>query len=49
MKAPEQTLRLAETSNMLRRIAAVEIAHKGEYLCMVDGKRTRVIADEATR
>ena len=38
---PEQTIRLADTDNMLRRIASAEIAVKGEYFCMVDGKRTR--------
>lgn len=47
MKAPEQTIRLSETKNMLRRLAEAEIRVHGVYYCMVDGKRTKVVADEA--
>ena len=41
---PEQTIRLSETTNMLRRIAAAMIQKDGAYYCVVDGKRTKVVA-----
>ena len=41
---PEQTIRLADTSGMLHRLASAEVAAHGRYLCMVDDKRTEVIA-----
>lgn len=41
--APEQTIKLADTTGMLHRLAEFEISHHGEYFCMVDGKRTRII------
>jgi len=41
--APEQTIKLADTANMLHRLAEIEIRYHGEYFCMVDGKRTRII------
>jgi len=43
MRQPEQTLRLSETTNMLRRIASAEIAEHGAYYCVVDGKRTKIV------
>lgn len=44
MKAPEQTIKLADTTGMLRRIAEAEIRAHGAYFCMLDGKRTKVVA-----
>lgn len=43
--APERTITLSEVRNIFARpIAAAEIAKNGEYFCVLDGKRTRVIA-----
>lgn len=43
IEKPEQTIRLSETSNMLRRLATAEIDAFGVYYCIVDGKKTKVI------
>ena len=46
VQAPEQILTLSQTSNLLRRFAAAHIAQDGAYYCVVDGKRTKVVADK---
>lgn len=39
----ESTKKLSETTNMLRIIAEAWLKTHSEYLCMVDGKKTRII------
>jgi hypothetical protein len=42
---PEQTLKLSEVRNSFCRIlATAHLQSHAEYLCVIDGKRTRVIA-----
>ena len=38
-----RTVKLSEVDNMLRMIAMAMIAKHGEYLCMVNGEKVRVV------
>ena len=41
---PEQTIKVTELKNMARIMAEASIKQHGEYLCLIEGIKTRVIA-----
>lgn len=41
---PEQTVKLESLANLAYRIAKAVIEREGAYYCMIDGKRTKVVA-----
>ena len=40
-----KTIKLSELSNMAAKIAAAVIAAKGEYFCVINGEKVRVVAN----
>ena len=40
-----RTIKLSETSNLVRRMADAMIRYHGEYFCIIGGEKVRVIAD----
>lgn len=42
---PEQTIRLSETSGIMRRLAEAFLRSEERYLCVLNGVRTTVVRD----
>lgn len=47
--SPEHVMALSETQGMMHRLASAEIAAKGFYTCMYDGRKTLVLPDADMR
>jgi hypothetical protein len=45
MKDQPKTIRLSETTNIMHVIAEQQIKINGEYRCIFNGEKIRVIAD----